>query len=514
MILLFLVFLGLVASRRWQQLTSPQVWAEDGRLIISFIEHGWIVMFQPVNGYLILVPRLITGISLLLSVYYYPMVSTVLACLFASLVGLAVAASPTHLKGRVLCALSLFLVPSDTEVFGPPLYTLWWAPILLLLVALWDEKRPAPLLRLLYVAVGGLSSPYILVVLPVLYYRAIRRRKLATETAVAVAASLVAAVQVRFILAGAAMASPNAHSFVTYVGPRFCGWFLFGGISESVYLLWPAGILVLALIAVFLCSSRRDAFAWILAYLYLGAVASSILRIDPAALHPFRGGPRYFFFPFFLTSWILIQSALAAQRKFLGNLAGIVAGVGALNAIPQWTRHHDDLHWAENLVSARLFTDYAIPIESDGHWFRAWSIAEPGSTWDRLLRKDRLLSGAALEGRPTFAYRIVNPNEPAPAWGDGDTGGGAAVTIALPGAPRDNVLKLSASRRIRYRSGSATDFPSMEVVGYEPMFIPRLPLTADWVTLEFSNSRLPRDFTIRVVDRGQGVGEWAAAGAQ
>jgi hypothetical protein len=409
--LLLLFFTGLAASRRWQQVTCPQVWAEDGRLISSFINSGWLGVIEPVNGYLILVPRVIAGISLSISIFHFPMISTLLACLFAGFVGVAVAASPTRLRGKMLCAAAVFLIPSDAEVFGVPLYTLWWAPVLLLLLALWDERRPALLLRIVYVVVGGLSSPYILVVLPVLYIRALLIRNVRPERIVAVAATAVAAVQACFIAGGASMARPPLGSFMQYVVPRFCGWFLAGGISENGYLLWPAGLLLLAMIAAYFLAHRREGFAWILVYLYVGAVGSALIRVDPAALHPFRGGPRYFFFPFFLTSWILIQFALSAPRKWLARLAGIVALTGALNALPQWTRHHDDLHWKEHLVSARLFSDYCIPIQSDGHWFRAWSIVASGGIWQHALDKDRLLSTEDLDALPTFAYRIVTVDE-------------------------------------------------------------------------------------------------------
>jgi hypothetical protein len=54
----------------------------------------------------------------------------------------------------------------------------------------------------------------------------------------------------------------------------------------------------------------------------------------------------------------------------------------------------------------------------------------------------------------------------------------------------------------------------MEVAGHESVFIQRLPTTRDWVTLEFSNSRLPSEFEIKVVDHGHGVGDWAQVGAQ
>jgi hypothetical protein len=49
----------------------------------------------------------------------------------------------------------------------------------------------------------------------------------------------------------------------------------------------------------------------------------------------------------------------------------------------------------------------------------------------------------------------------------------------------------------------------MQVVGYENVFIPTLPIAADWVVLEFSNSKLPNEFTLKLEDNGQGIGEWS-----
>jgi hypothetical protein len=515
--LLFLLFLGLVASRRWEQITSPQVWAEDGLIIDGFVRGGWHDFLQPVNGYLILVPKLITWISLALSIYYYPIASTILACIFSALVGLAVAIAPTRLLGKILCAISVFLVPSDPEVFGVPLLTLWWAPVLLLLVATWDERHPAIWLRLMFLAVGGLSSPFILFVLPVLYFRVFWHRELHSEKIVALAATAFAAVQMSFLSTGGWMAFSQASSFLIHAVPKFCGWFLIGNFSERAGLLWPSGILVIALIAAFLRGGRRDPSAWILVYLYCAAIAASAVRVDPAALHPILGGPRYFFFPFVLTFWILVQLVLAAGKGWLRNTAGILALVAVLNAVPQWSRRHDDLQWAKHLVSARLFPVYAIPIESDGHWFRAWSIAETGAVWDDLLRRDPFVSHEDLEGLPTFAYRVVGPGEgggrgPAAWSGAGNAEGSGAISVASAGSRKEVDIRLGAGGRIRFRSGPVTGFPSMEIVGHEGEFIPELPKTTGWVTLEFSNARLPREFTVRVRDLGQGVGEWSASG--
>jgi len=160
--ILFTSFTLLLASRRWLQLVSPQVWDEDGTKIIpGLINHGLTSFLTPVNGYLITVPKIISLISLTISFSHYPLISTILAWLFIASVGLAVAISPTHLKLKIACALLIFLIPSNPEVFGLPLYTFWWSSILLFLLALWDEKNLQLKWRVIFLFLGGLSSPKI-----------------------------------------------------------------------------------------------------------------------------------------------------------------------------------------------------------------------------------------------------------------------------------------------------------------------------------------------------------------
>lgn len=517
-LLLFLIFFGLAAARRWQQLASPQVWDEDGRIVSGFLSNGWHEFLQPINGYLILVPKIITRISLACSIYYYPAVSTILACSFSAIVALAVTFSPTHLRMKWLCALLMFLVPSDAEVFALPLYSLWWAGILLMLVALWDEKSPDCRFRLLFLIIGGLSSPFIFVVLPVLLFRAFWHRRDNGEKVVALGAIGVAAIQAFFVIREAAATSPLWTSIVKYVVPKFCGWFLVGNFTGSYLLLWSSGIFVLTLIGLYLYGKRRAISAWIMVFLYFGAIGSSAFRVDPSSFYPVGGGPRYFFFSFLLTFWILCQLISSTETKWLRSMACAAVGVAAVNAIPVWTRYHDDLHWSENLVSARLFAEYEIPIEFNGQRLLAWSIKEPGPVWDREIQRDWFLSPGEVERLPTYAYRIL-PLSPTDEKGKleipiaGQAGkSDRTITIQSVGGRKMVILKLFAGRKIRFRSGPAKDFQSMQVVGYEDAFIPKLPITKDWVVLEFSNSKLPNEFTVKVEDQGQGVGEWSYLG--
>jgi hypothetical protein len=52
-VLLFIGFMLILFSRRHAQWSSPQVWSEDGVLVLAgFFKHGWLSLLEPVNGYL------------------------------------------------------------------------------------------------------------------------------------------------------------------------------------------------------------------------------------------------------------------------------------------------------------------------------------------------------------------------------------------------------------------------------------------------------------------------------
>ncbi len=109
-VLIFLVFLALLASRRWSQLKQPEVWSEDGLVVIpGYINDGLLTFLEPVNGYLITASKIISVISLSISFSNYNVVSTIISCFFIVLVALAINYSPTYLRHRLICALSVFL---------------------------------------------------------------------------------------------------------------------------------------------------------------------------------------------------------------------------------------------------------------------------------------------------------------------------------------------------------------------------------------------------------------------
>ena len=98
-VLLAAAFLLLLFSRRPAQLLSPQVWSEDGlHVVADLLSHGWWSIAYPLYDYLLVVPRLVSAVSLWISFYYYPLVSTLVSWSVIVAVGVAIARSPTLLR--------------------------------------------------------------------------------------------------------------------------------------------------------------------------------------------------------------------------------------------------------------------------------------------------------------------------------------------------------------------------------------------------------------------------------
>jgi len=531
-LLLAALLLGLLTTRRTQQLTSPQVWVEDGTQILEkYIAQGWPSLFEPVNGYLITIPKIISISALSVSFTYYPLLSTILAWLFIVSVGLAIAYSPTQMNGRGLCSVLVFMTPADPEVFGLPSYTFWWASLLLFLIPLWDQDLPLLGWRLGVLILCGLSSPAIVAILPMLYLRSYWYRSLRAEHVVASIATLIAAIQVYFIVHSSAAGLPPLGSSLALIVPKFFGSFLIGNWISNALVLWPAGMGVLTLTSMWLFRERHKVSSWILLYLLVASIMMTAARVDPTVLHPKGAGPRYFFLPFIFTFWILVQFLYVSSTSTLRRITTeVVIAVTVLNAKPVWSRGHDDLRWESHVHSSPLFSDYAIPVHYDGNERSKHFLKVSGKETAALLKADLLFSWDELGQVPTFPYRVLSVSEAA----GGEDESATLVSSTMRGGdhlgPRIKVyrsicsfktsdadigsasLKLRRGSHILYRSGPSVRGQSVLIEGQEGVFLTELPLAEEWVKLSFSNSKLPAEFVAVVRDGSRGYGEWLSVG--
>jgi hypothetical protein len=527
--LLAAAFLLLLFSRRPEQLLSPQVWSEDGIHVLGdLLSRGWGSIADPLYDYLLLVPKLVSALSLWISFYHYPLVSTLLSWTVIVAVGVAIARSPTSLRAPAWCALAVFLVPSDPEVFGLPLYTFWWTTLLLLLAALWNDEGRGWGWRLAFIVLGGLSSPVIVLIPPALVARAFVARNSRHEWLAAAVAGLVAGVQVSiaFNYEHGPRVPVQFASVLQHTLPVLVGKFLAGSWGAKLPLLW-AGVVLLATAAVLHVRRGQDRQTfWTLAYLLAGTLAMVAARVDPVYLDTRSIGPRYFFLPFVLIGWILVQCVAAEPRSPRGILGGLLLLAATANAVPVWSRSHVDVRWAEHVRSCARFPSYPIPILLDGTWYPLRYLTLPGSTCATFMSRGLWPAPRDVGSLPTLPYLQVEGGTPA---GSNEPGTLESATMRGADAPRSSIpgyrvigsyqgsegatgevrVRMTRNGRLRYRSGPGSG-QVLTIVGHEREFSSWLPPAPEWIFLEFGHNDLPERFVVRIEDQGREPGQWSA----
>ena len=384
------VFFVILFARRFAQLLHPQVWDEDGGFISDFILSGPLGIIHPINGYLAIVPKIISFTSLLLPLQQYALTSTVLTWAFIIAVLLAIVESPTIMLGGPLLALAVLLVPSDPEVFGIPVYTLWWAPLLAILSALWKPGAGKTSWRIAFIVVGGLSSPLVAMTVPLALARAIRYRSRAELISFIVTAVCAAAQAISVIRTAqnGGVTSLAGIFVIIHALPRLVGVYPIGNLlvqpdsSLRHFALLIFAILPILLITLTLWRQReyREVIASV-TYLWIGAIVFSCVRADPNVIDPTWSGPRYFFYIFAIEGWLLIQLALCARSKATRVCASLVLILASFNTLPVLSRTHVELSWQLHIMQCERIPDtsiYNVPIEFVGLPNITWNLPLTG----------------------------------------------------------------------------------------------------------------------------------------
>lgn len=144
---------------------SPNFWAEDGVTFFrEWQEYGAWSILQPHNGYLHLVPRLIAALA-----GVAPLEHTILIFFGSSLVlslwtGVTIYLNSPRQSVWYPLYLLPFLALSATEVLASPTNLQWILATGLIVILLNDrgQSRPVLLNNLIFVAISGLTGPFVL----------------------------------------------------------------------------------------------------------------------------------------------------------------------------------------------------------------------------------------------------------------------------------------------------------------------------------------------------------------
>ena len=382
--ILILLAFGLLLLRAWPRLLYPEVWAEDGtENLYGLIQNGPLDIFRPIGGYLVLIPRLISLLSLSISFTYYPIISTVFAWVFTIFVFVVIAKAPTQLKGQLFLAISCMLIPSDPECFGLPLYTYWWSALLLFLMVFWQPEQ-SNIFRTILIGVCSLTSPVCLVTLPLFWIRAFTLKAYRSELYLAILASVCVGVQLCVMHFYGKPAEFN-FSFSYLVIKLFFGTYVIGNLYPQAN--WLMGISLLVFISAGLLGIKNKSL-YALYYLLLVSILMSIYRVDISILNPINAGPRYFFFPFILLSWVLIQLIFDCRLLFFKIGATLFLCASLVNATPHLTRKHDRLDWGKQAMKCLHEEKTSFLVHNAGSADHAWSFTLTSEECARIMNRN------------------------------------------------------------------------------------------------------------------------------
>jgi hypothetical protein len=385
--------------RRPDQYLHPYVWVEDGTVnFLEYLRYGWWTVAHPISGYLVLPSKFLHAVAVSISFRWFPEISYWLALLFTWAVLAAVALSPTQLRYRFLCAVGVLLIPTDAEVFAVSLYTCWWGALLALLPLLWKTDGTNTnghlFARVAMVLLGGFSSPLIAGLAPLYVVRAavIRNPREWIVTAVAV---IVAGVQFYTNYNYGVPLGPSLAAFdpsPLIVIEKFFGYFLLW----APKLVEPRVSLVFGLILVAGLAGLSFVFRKRLGFVYflLGAamvtcILMSITRVPASVMHPVLAGPRYFFYPYILLTWLVIQ-LLALDHRILRICGIVVLAIAWRNGLENAQRRHDAINWRTQVdacVAVPGMGMHEFPVHYIGTLDNLWKVNLPGDHCRQLVRE-------------------------------------------------------------------------------------------------------------------------------
>lgn len=388
LVLLAVATLLALFYRRPDQFLHPAVWVEDGTVnILDYFVSGWGSLFNPIAGYISLPIKFLHALAQTLSFRWLPEIGFWLTVLFTYGVLAVIATAPTTLRLPFVCAAATLAIPCDSEVFAVSLYTGWWGSLLALLPLFWrDGGRPRTALRLGLIVLGGLSSPLIVVLSPLYALRAAIRRTRVEYVSVAVCAAVVIVQILALRKRGSPGQGEMSFALATTV-EKFFGYFVVEpstpGLSGAI--VYVGFALLAFLVAAGLRHRRELGLTYVLVAAALAAaVAATLVRVPVEAIHPKLAGPRYFFYPFVLLAWALIQIA-ALEKNVVRIGATIVLALAGRNALEVAQRRHDAIDWRANVEQCLHEDAHLMQIHYIGSSAGLWQVRLTNAQCRRLV---------------------------------------------------------------------------------------------------------------------------------
>lgn len=374
----------LLALRKPWALHTPQLWAEDGSIFLTQDEEmGLRAWWQPYNGYLHLLPRLIAWIaSHTADVAWWPAIYNGLAYAINVALFARLASRRVELPAKAGLMLAFVLVVGTGEVLIN-VTNLQWVTAFFLLLQVFTTRPETGFQRtgdLLLLAVVGLNGPFALLFAPLLAWRARRERNLDTVLALVVLGAC-AAVQGWLVTRAGSNLSLHGGSepfrplmALSITGSRLVTWTVLGPAAVRAWPVWVHAVIAVVFIGGMLAwalrrDSGRPVRAWLVAAFCLVTVACAYrVRADTWQNDNLVNGDRYFHISRVLLAWLVILEWNARPRG-VAFTARALCLAGVLTHAPHFMLPAPpDYKWAEHCDPIRRGVPANIYTLPEGWW--------------------------------------------------------------------------------------------------------------------------------------------------
>lgn len=374
---------------------NPQFWAEDGSIFFrqNFCD-GAAAIGKPYAGYFHLVPRLLAWVAGAFRPTWVPAFYIAVALILTGVVLYLLQSPRLALPLIPLLGLAIVLSPTGLETYGNLTNIQWFLAlgVLALILMQLPESKFVIILEAAFVAIAGLTGPFVLLLLPVFvvklmlnwHNRPARDRMLVLTAA----ASITSFVQVCALLNNPITTGVQnlpriaAGDIPFFVGAAICTHTLgpllqtfvrfLPGIELGVVAVGWMGLSEVGLLLIVVVSSLKRSqlrFERLALFYFASAVLLVTVfkfRHSLPALVPSGDGARYFLIPTVVTGWLLIS---AVQEPGIGLLAKILLALLLVSAVVGFRRdpfvNFNWPVWAHRLETGER---PQIPINPPG-WF-------------------------------------------------------------------------------------------------------------------------------------------------
>ena len=373
-----LLVAALLFLHKPHALLTPQLYAEDGSIFLSFAEAlGWRSMVEPYMGYLHLLPALIAGIaSHTLDPAWWPLFYNAVAFALWLAVTLRVFSPRLDWPGKPLLACAFFIGPQTGEVLFNITNLQWLTALLLVQQSLvappasWRER----LADLGIVAVIGLTGPFSIALWPLFAGRCWRERT-RDNAALLALVTACAMIQAWFVWkTGPRFEYPPfaAEKFFAVLGQRLFTLPFLGEYAARALPPLATGLAGVAIITA-LCAwslRRKTRGPWQVAAVAgcLAMLAAMIYRSRPDtwAFENLVFADRYFYIPRVLLLWLLAWQWDTPRRGIRWAARGLFLAA-ALVHLPRYiVPAPPDYHWRQHVDPIRRGVPAMIPTLPEG----------------------------------------------------------------------------------------------------------------------------------------------------